>query len=58
MTICRFAQISTIPRLALVTDYLEQILPAIQLTGQLREESFTSQQRGDVLRLCHNWKKI
>ena len=41
-----------------MTDYLEQILPAIQMTGQLREESFTSQRRGDVLRLFHDWKKV
>ncbi|HLO33726.1 MAG TPA: zf-HC2 domain-containing protein [Anaerolineales bacterium] len=39
------------------THYLEQMRQTIRLTGQLREESLTSQQRDDLLRLFHDWKK-
>ena len=39
------------------TAYLEQIRQTIRLTGQLREESLTSQQRDDLLKLFRDWKK-
>ncbi len=39
------------------TNYLEQMRQTILLTGQLREESLTPQQRDDLLRLFHDWKK-
>ena len=39
------------------TNYLEQMRQTIRLTGQLREESLTPQQRDDLLRLFRDWKK-
>jgi anti-sigma factor RsiW len=39
------------------TRYLEQMRQTIRLTGRLREETLTSQQREDLLRLFHDWKK-
>ena len=39
------------------THYLEQMRQMIRLTGQVREESLTPQQRDDLLRLFHDWKK-
>ncbi len=40
------------------TNYLEQIRQTIRLTGQLREENLTSQQRDDLLKLFHDWNKV
>ncbi len=39
------------------THYLEQMRQTIRLTGGLREESLTPQQRDDLLRLFQDWKK-
>ena len=39
------------------THYLEQMRQTIRLTGQVREESLSPQQRDDLLRLFHDWKK-
>jgi len=39
------------------THYLEQMRQTIHLTGQVREESLTPQQRDELLRLFHDWKK-
>jgi len=39
------------------THYLEQMRQTIRLTGQVREETLTPQQRGDLLRLFRDWKK-
>ena len=39
------------------TNYLEQMRQTIRLTGQVQEESLTSQQRDDLLRLFRDWKK-
>ncbi len=39
------------------TNYLEQMRQTIRLMGQLREENLTSEQRDDLLRLFHDWKK-
>ena len=39
------------------TNYLEQMRQTIRLTGQVREESLTSQQRDDLLRLFRDWQK-
>lgn len=39
------------------TNYLEQMRQTIHLTGQVREESLTSEQRNDLLRLFRDWKK-
>ncbi len=39
------------------TAYLEQMRQTIRLTGELREESLTPQQRADLLRLFHDWKQ-
>lgn len=39
------------------TNYLEQMRQTIQLTGQLREESLTPQQREDLLYLFSDWRK-
>ena len=39
------------------TNYLEQMRQTIRLTGKIREESLTPQQRDDLLRLFHDWKK-
>ena len=37
------------------THYLEQMRQTIRLTGHVREESLTTQQRDDLLRLFHSW---
>lgn len=37
--------------------YLEQMRQTIRLTGELREENLTPQQRDDLLKLFHDWKK-
>jgi predicted anti-sigma-YlaC factor YlaD len=39
------------------TNYLEQMRQTIRLTGQIREETLTLQQRDDLLRLFSDWKK-
>ena len=39
------------------SNYLEQMRQTIRLTGRVREESLTSQQRGDLLRLFRDWQK-
>ena len=39
------------------THYLEQMRQTIRLTGQVREETLTPQQRDDLLRLFRDWKK-
>lgn len=39
------------------TTYLEQMRQTIRLTGQVQEETLTPQQRDDLLRLFHDWKK-
>ena len=39
------------------TNYLEQMRQTVRLTGQIREESLTSEQRDDLLRLFRDWKK-
>ena len=39
------------------THFMEQMRQTIKLTGQLREESLTSRQRDNLLKLFDNWKK-
>ncbi len=39
------------------TNYLEQMRQTIRLTGQVREENLSSEQREDLLRLFRDWKK-
>jgi anti-sigma factor RsiW len=39
------------------TNYLEQMRQTIRLTGELREESLTPQQRADLLRLFRDWQQ-
>jgi len=39
------------------TNYLEQMRQTIRLTGRVREESLTSQQHDDLLRLFNDWQK-
>ncbi len=39
------------------TNYLEQMRQTIRLTERVREESLTSQQRDDLLRLFRDWQK-
>ncbi len=39
------------------TNYLLQMRQTIQLTGHLREEHLTPQQRDDLLKLFQGWKK-
>ncbi len=39
------------------TNYLEQMRQAIRLTGKLREERLSSQERDDLMRLFGDWKK-
>lgn len=39
------------------THYLEQMRQTIFLTGQLREEDLTRQQRDDLLELFRDWRK-
>jgi predicted anti-sigma-YlaC factor YlaD len=37
--------------------YLDQMRQTIRLTGQFREESLSSEQRDELLRLFQDWKK-
>jgi anti-sigma factor RsiW len=39
------------------THYLEQMRETIRLTGQVDEDSLTSAQRDDLLRLFRDWKR-
>ena len=39
------------------TNYVEQMRQTIRLTGKVREENLSSQQRDDLLRLFRDWKK-
>ena len=39
------------------TNYLEQMRQTIRLTGKLREEALSPQQRNDLLQLFRDWKK-
>lgn len=39
------------------TNYVEQMRETIRLTGHIREEDLTAQQRDDLLRLFRSWKK-
>jgi anti-sigma factor RsiW len=39
------------------TNYVEQMRQTIRLTGRVREENLTRQQRDDLLRLFRDWKK-
>ena len=39
------------------TNYLEQMRQTIRLTGRVREESLTSQQRDELLRIFNDWHK-
>lgn len=39
------------------TKYIEQMRQTIRLTGQVREETPTSQQLDDLLQLFRDWKK-
>ena len=39
------------------TNYVEQMRQTIRLTGQVHEESLTPQQRDELVRLFHDWKK-
>jgi anti-sigma factor RsiW len=39
------------------SHYLEQMRQTIRLTGQVREESLTSGQRDDLIKLFRDWKK-
>ena len=39
------------------THYLEQMRQTIRLTGQVREENLTPQQREDLLSLFRDWKR-
>lgn len=40
------------------TNYVEQMRQTIQLTGKIREEQLSSEQKDDLLKLFHNWKKV
>jgi hypothetical protein len=39
------------------TNYMQQMRQTIRLTGHLREEDLTAQQRGDLIHLFRDWKK-
>jgi predicted anti-sigma-YlaC factor YlaD len=39
------------------TNYLEQMRKTISLTGLIKEENLTTQQRDELMKLFHNWKK-
>ena len=39
------------------TIYVEQMRQTIRLTGHLREEDLTPQQRDDLLKIFRDWKK-
>jgi len=39
------------------TNYVEQMRQTIQLTGQIREENLSEQQKDDLLKLFRDWKK-
>ena len=38
------------------TNYVEQMRQTIQLTGQIREENLSEQQKDDLLKLFRDWK--
>jgi len=39
------------------TNYIEQMRQTIQMTGRVREEDLLPEQKDDLLKLFHNWKK-
>jgi predicted anti-sigma-YlaC factor YlaD len=39
------------------TNYVEQMRQTIRLTGKVREENLTPEQRDDLLRLFRDWRK-
>ena len=39
------------------TNYLEQMRQTIRLTGQLREEHLSPEEKDNLLRLFRDWKK-
>jgi len=39
------------------TNYIEQMRQTIQLTGLLKEDDLSTQQRDDLLQVFRNWKK-
>jgi len=39
------------------TNYVEQMRQTIQLTGQLREEDLSEEQRDALLKLFRDWRK-
>jgi len=39
------------------TNYLEQMRETIRLTGHLREENLSGQQKDELLSMFRNWKK-
>jgi anti-sigma factor RsiW len=39
------------------TNYMQQMRQTIRLTGHLREEDLTAQQRDDLIHLFRDWKK-
>ncbi|MEP6894730.1 MAG: zf-HC2 domain-containing protein [Chloroflexota bacterium] len=39
------------------TNYVEQMRQTIRLTGQIREENLSPEQKDDLLKLFRDWKK-
>ena len=39
------------------TNFVEQMRQTIQMTGQIREENLSEQQKDDLLKLFRDWKK-
>ncbi len=39
------------------TNYVEQMRQTIQLTGQIREEQLSAEQKDGLLKLFRDWKK-
>ena len=39
------------------SSFLQQMRQTVRLTGQLQETNLTPQQREDLLRIFHGWKK-
>jgi len=39
------------------TNYVEQMRQTIQLTGQIREENLSPEQKDDLLKLFRDWKR-
>lgn len=39
------------------SSFLQQMRQTVRLTGQLQEANLTPQQREDLLRIFHGWKK-